>query len=106
MRIITSCLLCNTRIFLENLISLLEEFKTQVSFCSAIIISRFAMTYIRMRATNCQNVQWDKSSLKLQYQKSTSRTEQKFDLWITKLKDEWNDEIAACLQGEFPDWRS
>lgn len=64
------------------------------------------MTYIRVRANNRKNVQWDKSSLKLQYQKLTSRTEQKFEDWITKVKDEWNDEIAACLQGKFPDWRS
>lgn len=61
------------------------------------------MTYCRF--SHSQSVRWDKLSLKLRYKMFKAGTEDKFDAWITKIEDDWNDEIAACLQGQFPDWR-
>jgi hypothetical protein len=29
-----------------------------------------------------------------------------FEAWIMTLEEQWTPEIAACLQGKFPDWRS
>jgi len=43
--------------------------------------------------------------LKLQYKALKSRTEDKFEAWIMTIEDRWTNEIAACLQGKFPDWR-
>lgn len=46
-----------------------------------------------------------KVALKLQYQALQSGTQDKFEAWITTIEDRWTDEIEACLQGKFPDWR-
>ncbi len=46
-----------------------------------------------------------KVALKLQYQALKSGTEDKFEEWITTIEDRWAEEIEACLQGKFPDWR-
>jgi len=62
------------------------------------------MTYCQ-RSHN-QSRHGDKLSLKLRYKMFNSKTEDKFEAWITQIEDDWNDEIAACLQGQFPDWRS
>lgn len=35
-----------------------------------------------------------------------SVTDKKFDTWIMTVEDRWIEEIAACLEGNFPDWRS
>jgi gas vesicle protein len=47
----------------------------------------------------------DKISLKLQYKALKSGTEDKFEAWIMTIEDHWSEEIAACIQGKFPDWR-
>ncbi|MEQ8964139.1 MAG: hypothetical protein RLP02_40600 [Coleofasciculus sp. C2-GNP5-27] len=62
------------------------------------------MTYCKL--SHNQSQRGDKLSLKLRYKTFKSGTEDKFEAWITQIEDEWNDEIAACLQGQFPDWRS
>jgi hypothetical protein len=46
-----------------------------------------------------------KVDLKLQYKTLKSATEDKFEAWITTIEDRWAEEIEACLQGKFPDWR-
>ena len=48
-----------------------------------------------------QNKVW----LKLQYRTLKSGTQEKFDAWIMTVEEHWTEEIAACLQGKFPDWR-
>jgi gas vesicle protein len=48
---------------------------------------------------------WDKSSLKSKYKALQSGTEDKFEAWLMTIEEHWTDEIAACLQGKFPDWR-
>ncbi|HEY9671678.1 MAG TPA: hypothetical protein V6D11_09560 [Waterburya sp.] len=48
-----------------------------------------------------QNKVW----LKLQYRTLKSGTQDKFDAWIMTVEEHWTEEIAACLQGKFPDWR-
>ena len=62
------------------------------------------MTYYQLSHNQSRN--GDKLSLKLRYKMFNSKTEDKFEAWITQIEDNWNDEIAACLQGQFPDWRS
>ncbi|MEQ8539439.1 MAG: hypothetical protein RIB93_18550 [Coleofasciculus sp. D1-CHI-01] len=50
-----------------------------------------------------------KALLKLQYQtvhSAHSATDDKFEAWLMTLEEQWTPEIAACLQGKFPDWRS
>jgi hypothetical protein len=47
----------------------------------------------------------DKVSLKSQYKALSSGTEDKFEAWLMTIEDQWTAEIAACLQGKFPDWR-
>lgn len=44
--------------------------------------------------------------LKLQYSTVYSDTDNKFDAWLVTLEEQWTSEISACLQGQFPDWRS
>lgn len=61
------------------------------------------MTYCNV--SHNQSRRGDKLSLKLQYKLFQAGTEDKFEAWITQIEDDWNDEIAACLQGKFPDWR-
>jgi hypothetical protein len=48
----------------------------------------------------------DKKSTKLQLRSIRSVTDKKFDAWIMTVEDRWIEEIAACLEGNFPDWRS
>lgn len=48
-----------------------------------------------------QNKVW----LKLKYRTLKSGTQEKFDAWIMTVEEHWTEEIAACLQGKFPDWR-
>ncbi len=48
-----------------------------------------------------QNKVW----LKLQYKTLKSGTQEKFDAWIMMVEGHWTEEIAACLQDKFPDWR-
>jgi hypothetical protein len=43
--------------------------------------------------------------LKLQYRTLKSGTQEKFEAWIMTVEEHWTEEIAACLQGKFPDWR-
>jgi len=62
------------------------------------------MTYYQLSHNQARH--GDKLSLKLRYKMFNSKTEDKFEVWITQIEDDWNDEIAACLQGQFPDWRS
>jgi hypothetical protein len=48
----------------------------------------------------------NKVALKLQYKSLIlGREEKKFEDWIMTIEDRWLDEIAACLEGNFPDWR-
>jgi hypothetical protein len=50
--------------------------------------------------------QTQKALLKLQYQTVPLATDDKFEAWLMTLEEQWTPEIAACLQGKFPDWRS
>jgi len=50
--------------------------------------------------------QTQKAFLKLHYQTVYSATDDKFEAWLMTLEEQWTPEIAACLQGKFPDWRS
>lgn len=50
-------------------------------------------------------VNQNKVRLKLQYRTLKSGTQEKFDAWIMTVEEHWTEEIAACLQGKFPDWR-
>ncbi len=50
-------------------------------------------------------VNFDKASLKFQYKALESRTDEKFEAWMMTVEDQWLEEIKACLQGKFPDWR-
>jgi hypothetical protein len=54
---------------------------------------------------NHQIINPNKILLKLQYKSLDSKTEDKFEEWIMEIEDCWTEEIAACLQGNFPDWR-
>jgi hypothetical protein len=47
----------------------------------------------------------NKVLLKLQYKTLKSGTEDKFEAWIMAIEDRWFEEIEACLQGKFPNWR-
>lgn len=46
-----------------------------------------------------------KSLLQRQYKTLKSGTEDKFEVWIQTVDERWTEEIAACLEGKFPDWR-
>ncbi|HBE17985.1 MAG TPA: hypothetical protein DEG17_13975 [Cyanobacteria bacterium UBA11149] len=48
----------------------------------------------------------DRYSKKTQLKSLVSRTDEKFNTWIVTVEDRWLEEIAACLEGNFPDWRS
>lgn len=54
---------------------------------------------------NRQVVNRSKGLLTLQYKALESRTDDKFEAWLMTIEESWADEIAACLQGKFPDWR-
>ncbi|HBB33863.1 MAG TPA: hypothetical protein DDZ80_18535 [Cyanobacteria bacterium UBA8803] len=54
---------------------------------------------------NIQSNNYDKLSLKLKYKNLKAGTDDKFEDWIANVEDCWLEEIAACLQGNFPDWR-
>jgi hypothetical protein len=54
---------------------------------------------------NRQIVNPNKLLLKLQYKTLGLKTEDKFEEWLMQIEDRWTEEIAACLQGKFPDWR-
>lgn len=48
----------------------------------------------------------NQKSTKIQLKSLKSVTDEKFDNWIMTVEDRWIEEIAACLEGNFPDWRS
>ena len=47
----------------------------------------------------------NKILLKLQYQALATGNDDKFEDWMLIIEDQWLEEIAACLKGNFPDWR-
>ncbi|MBE9126576.1 MULTISPECIES: hypothetical protein [unclassified Coleofasciculus] len=57
------------------------------------------------KATNNQSGNSKKILLKRQYKSLKSGTEDKFEAWIKAVDESWTEEISACLQGKFPDWR-
>ncbi len=55
-------------------------------------------------ADNELNYQY-KSSLKSQYKILKAGTEEKLETWLMSIEEHWLEEVFACLQGNFPDWR-
>ncbi len=55
--------------------------------------------------SNRQAINQNKGLLKSQYKALKLMTDEKFEAWLMTIEDRWADEIAACLQGKFPDWR-
>ncbi len=55
--------------------------------------------------SNRQTLNQNKGLFKVQYKALKSMTDEKFEAWLMTIEDRWADEIAACLQGKFPDWR-
>lgn len=56
-------------------------------------------------STYSQLSHYDKVALKLRYSALKSGNEDKFEAWLMTIEERWLEEIAACLQGKFPDWR-
>jgi hypothetical protein len=55
--------------------------------------------------SNRQAINQNEGLLKSQDKALKSKTDEKLEAWLMTIEDCWADEIAACLQGKFPDWR-
>lgn len=60
-----------------------------------------AVNFIQNKSNNREQ-----SSKKTQLKPLISQKDEKFNTWIVTVEDRWLEEIAACLEGNFPDWRS
>ncbi|MCA1992003.1 MAG: hypothetical protein LDL41_08140 [Coleofasciculus sp. S288] len=56
-------------------------------------------------STDKQPINMEKASLKLKYRALKTRGDDKFEAWIMAVEERWLEEIAACIQGQFPDWQ-
>lgn len=54
---------------------------------------------------NHQKVNCKKALLKLRCKALALRTDDKLRVWLMTVEERWTEEIVACLQGKFPDWR-